>query len=79
MTHPSNYPLKFKAICIKDYPAFNCLMFHIYEAERSIRDGILKIRIYSHTYNSYNFEIEEFTEYFQMVKEEDAWDKARHK
>ena len=78
VTHPSNYPLKFKVICTKDYPP-DWGMFHIYKAERNIFGGRLRIRVYSHTYISYNFEIDEFLEYFTDIKEEDAWDKTRHK
>jgi hypothetical protein len=79
--HPSNYPLTFKAICIKDHPKVDgWRMFHIYGAERSVSDGILRIRIYSPSrLTSINLEIEEFIEYFTVVKEKDAWDKIRHK
>jgi hypothetical protein len=81
MTHPSNYPLKFKAICIKDHPKVDgWRMFHIYQCERNIYAGILRIRMYSPLkYTSINMEVEEFVEYFTVVKEKDAWDKIRHK
>jgi hypothetical protein len=78
MTHPRDYPLRFKAICIKDLLP-NWKMFHIYKAERNVFGAKLRLRVYSVSYNSYNFDIKEFQEYFTVVEEKDARDKARHK